>query len=511
MSAHESQPLHYNPSTPGDSTYGGGPGGGSTTGMKLYNSQGKEETGLVTGQNVARKSNKKLWIIAGVLLVVAAAVAIPVGIVVSNNNKSSSKNNSGSSNEGSGGNNGHGGSSGNGTSSTFAATNPSVKSGAWRGTGTDNSEMIMDDGSSFVYVNNYGGTWDAVPFSNTARAQADVPALNETWYFSLYLFLCHTEASIAQGLGGWINIEPFIVPGLFEPYENSNPAAVDEWTLSTILGERKAQVIEEHYNTFITEKDIADIAAAGLNWVRIPIPWWVIETWDGEPFLERVGWKYVLKGFEWCRKYGIRVNLDLHAVPGSQNGNNHSGRLGNVNFLMGVMGIANAQRRPQYTQLIPIFSVLNEPKADMIGTQVMKQFHLSTYKMVRDITGFGAGNGPAYVIDRGFVGQDDWFGFLDGGDRVFLDHHPYFAFTPDIINQNLTLEQYANLPCVTWGNLYNDTFTRFGFGFVGEMSLAINDCGKYINNVGQGTRYEATLSSSPSSIMRWLGQLPGLF
>ncbi|KAH8924015.1 hypothetical protein BT69DRAFT_1333367 [Atractiella rhizophila] len=100
MSAHESQPLHYNPSTPGDSTYGGGPGGGSMTGMKLYNSQGKEETGLVTGQNVARKSNKKLWIIAGVLLVVAAAVAIPVGIVVSNNNKSSSKNNSGSSNEG---------------------------------------------------------------------------------------------------------------------------------------------------------------------------------------------------------------------------------------------------------------------------------------------------------------------------------------------------------------------------------------------------------------------------
>jgi len=31
------------------------------------------------------------------------------------------------------------------------------------------------------------------------------------------------------------------------------------------------------------------------------------------------------KAIEWCRKYGLRVNLDLHAVPGAQNPWNHSG------------------------------------------------------------------------------------------------------------------------------------------------------------------------------------------
>lgn len=63
--------------------------------------------------------------------------------------------------------------------------------------------------------------------------------------------------------------------------------------------------MEEHYKTFIvsqlrmtegsadlqTERDFADIAAAGLNWVRIPIGYWAIETQGDEPFLEGVSWK----------------------------------------------------------------------------------------------------------------------------------------------------------------------------------------------------------------------------
>jgi glucan 1,3-beta-glucosidase len=41
---------------------------------------------------------------------------------------------------------------------------------------------------------------------------------------------------------------------------------------------------------------------------------WAIETIDGEPFLERVSWTYVLRAIKWARKYGIRLNLDLHTV-----------------------------------------------------------------------------------------------------------------------------------------------------------------------------------------------------
>jgi aryl-phospho-beta-D-glucosidase BglC (GH1 family) len=34
------------------------------------------------------------------------------------------------------------------------------------------------------------------------------------------------------------------------------------------MGADKAAKMEEHYKTFITEKDFAEIAAAGLNWIR---------------------------------------------------------------------------------------------------------------------------------------------------------------------------------------------------------------------------------------------------
>jgi aryl-phospho-beta-D-glucosidase BglC (GH1 family) len=40
-----------------------------------------------------------------------------------------------------------------------------------------------------------------------------------------------------------------------------------------------------------TEQDIAEIAGAGLNWIRLPIPFWAIETWPGEPFLAKTSWK----------------------------------------------------------------------------------------------------------------------------------------------------------------------------------------------------------------------------
>jgi glucan 1,3-beta-glucosidase len=67
-------------------------------------------------------------------------------------------------------------------------------------------------------------------------------------------------------------------------------------------------------------------------------------------------------------------------VPGSQNGWNHSGKLGTINFLNGPMGLANAQRtldyirilaefvsQPEYSDVVAMFSVLNEPQGSVIG------------------------------------------------------------------------------------------------------------------------------------------------
>jgi aryl-phospho-beta-D-glucosidase BglC (GH1 family) len=40
-----------------------------------------------------------------------------------------------------------------------------------------------------------------------------------------------------------------------------------------------------------TEQDFAEIAGAGLNYVRIPIGYWAIEVRENEPFLAKTSWK----------------------------------------------------------------------------------------------------------------------------------------------------------------------------------------------------------------------------
>ena len=72
--------------------------------------------------------------------------------------------------------------------------------------------------------------------------------------------------------------------------------------------------------------------------------------------------------------------MDFHAVPGSQNGWNHSGKLGTVNLLNGPMGYANAQRtldyihifaefisQPEYRDVVVMLGATNEPQGPTIG------------------------------------------------------------------------------------------------------------------------------------------------
>lgn len=54
--------------------------------------------------------------------------------------------------------------------------------------------------------------------------------------------------------------------------------------------------------------------------LSLPIPYWAVDTWPGEPFLAKTAWKYVLLALQWARKYGLRVYLEIHTAPGSQNG-----------------------------------------------------------------------------------------------------------------------------------------------------------------------------------------------
>ncbi|KAJ7682559.1 glycoside hydrolase family 5 protein [Mycena polygramma] len=300
-------------------------------------------------------------------------------------------------------------------------------------------------------------------------------------------------------------MEPFITPSYYEKY---SPSAVDEWTLSVAMANDTASgglgQLENHYDTFITEEDIAQIAGAGLNWLRIPIPFWAIETWPGEPFLAKTSWKYFLRVLGWARKYGLRVYLDLHTVPGSQNGLNHSGRLSPVNFMSGNMGLANAERtlyyirvltefisQPAYRDLVPVFGIVNEPLLGIIGKDQLTSFYLEAHAMIRAITGFGEGHGPSITIHDGFQSVDSWAGFLMGSDRIILDTHPYFSFggidTASIAENDPQGNPGGKWPaqaCNAWGPPINASQSAFGVTISGEWAASPNDCGYFLRGVG---------------------------
>lgn len=418
------------------------------------------------------------------LVIVVLAVVLPVYFIVIKPHNSST--------------NATGGSGGSGT-----IPNPGSPSGAT--SGGNGSAVVTSDGSTFIYINPFGGYWVSDPnnpFNNNARPNSWTPPLNTSWTWG-------QDKVYGVNLGGLFVLEPFIVPSLFQQY----PGSVDEWTLSTLMAADTANgglnQLENHYDTFITEQDIAAIAGAGLNWIRLPIPFWAIEKWDFEPFLEKVCWPYILRVLQWARKYGLRVNLDLHTIPGSQNGYNHSGKMGSVNFLNGVMGVANAERalnyiriitefisQPEWQPVVPVFGIVNEALDSTIGIDQITSFYLRAHDMIRNITGYGEGNGPYISIHDGFLGLEAWAGFLQGSDRVMIDTHPYFAFDGEPNDAPIATGTglqaggtWPQLACNTFGPPINQSQVAFGVTIAGEFSVGYNDCGLYLTGVGNTDSY----------------------
>ncbi len=71
---------------------------------------------------------------------------------------------------------------------------------------------------------------------------------------------------------------------------------------------------EERLNTFITEKDLDVIAGWGLDHVRIPIDYNVLENEDGT--YKADGFARIARAVEGCRARGLKTVLDLHKTAG---------------------------------------------------------------------------------------------------------------------------------------------------------------------------------------------------
>ena len=122
-------------------------------------------------------------------------------------------------------------------------------------------------------------------------------------------------------LGGWLVIEKWMTPSLF-----AGTDAEDEYTFMHTLGADKK--IEHHRQTFITEADFKWLAKHDINAIRIPVGYWLFT--HQHPFTATL--PYLDWAMKMAEKYQLQAIIDLHALPGSQNGFDHSGKIGKAEW-----------------------------------------------------------------------------------------------------------------------------------------------------------------------------------
>jgi len=120
------------------------------------------------------------------------------------------------------------------------------------------------------------------------------------------------------GLGGWLNMENFI---------SGYPATetLHRRSLRRALGEEGYRRFFETFDrSFFTDEDAAYLRSLGCNSVRLPMNYRRFED-DAAPFeIKPSGLAILDEAVATCRRNGLYVILDLHALPGCQNQGWHS-------------------------------------------------------------------------------------------------------------------------------------------------------------------------------------------
>ncbi|EON68619.1 hypothetical protein W97_07877 [Coniosporium apollinis CBS 100218] len=147
-----------------------------------------------------------------------------------------------------------------------------------------------------------------------------------------------TEKQIAAGKGRmqttWLpasgKIRGVNLGSLFivEPWMASNEwrimgcgDAKSEFDCVRKLGQGAANTaFQGHWSRWITENDIATMRSYGLNTIRIPVGYWMMESivYKDSEYFPQGGLAFLDKVVGWASNNGMYIIIDLHGAPGAQ-------------------------------------------------------------------------------------------------------------------------------------------------------------------------------------------------
>ncbi len=279
-------------------------------------------------------------------------------------------------------------------------------------------------------------------------------------------------------LGGWLVLEKWIKPSLFE-----GSTADDELSLLLELKDTAINRIKFHRDNFIIEQDIAWLSSIGINAIRIPYGHWVFG--DGYPYHDNYKNKkypyvegsleYLDKAVTWAEKYGLAVVLDLHAAPGCQNGFDNGGMFNTcdwhksieyVDFTVDILRRI-AQRYSNKKHILAI-SLLNEPRWD-ISTDFMNKFNIRAINAIRSVSELDI------MFHDGFRNHNEWKDEFSNNEKqkLFYDVHRYQCFeTGDML---MDIYGHINKSVTKLKKEAEDIKRELGIrSIVGEWSLGLD-------------------------------------
>ncbi|KAF2719741.1 glycoside hydrolase family 5 protein [Polychaeton citri CBS 116435] len=285
-------------------------------------------------------------------------------------------------------------------------------------------------------------------------------------------------------LGGWLLVEKWITPSLYD-----STVADDEWALCSDLGKRKcAAVLRNHWKTFINQADFKDIKTAGLNTVRIPIGYWAIDLLDYEPYVSGQ-FSYLTQAVQWAGEAGIGVIISLHGAPGSQNAQENSGydaansffsNTSNIDRTLHVLSnLTQEFSQSQYGDAVKSIELLNEPRLTSTFTlEDLTGFYASGFNAVRAANHDGSINVTIHDAFQLFstwkdYGEDKSKTTAPSTSNVLLDTHQYYPYAG---RSNLSQNEILRSVCSISKQLKQDVQeSKLPSTFVGEWSLATSE------------------------------------
>ncbi len=228
-------------------------------------------------------------------------------------------------------------------------------------------------------------------------------------------------------LGGWLVEEMWMMPFQTRPPEDSNlPEVKDHVSLWRVVEKRlgtgeMTKIRDSFRNAWIADADFRRIHDAGMNCVRVPFTYDLLEEPDGFAWLDGA--------IQRAASQGLYTILDLHGTPGRQSGEHHTGE-SNVDRLFKDPEAVSATeklwaeiaRRYRDRPEVAAYDLMNEP----MGAPDPSSLYLVQDRIYRAIRAVDPKH--LIVIEDGYKGIDTFPRPALAGwkDVVYSTHHYNF-------------------------------------------------------------------------------------